>query len=35
MQKANTKVDSNSIRRQSHSIAERLQKNGRAKQSRR
>jgi hypothetical protein len=34
MQKANTKVESNSMRRQSHSIAERLQKNGRAKQSR-
>ena len=35
IQKANTKVESNSMRRQSHSIAERLQKNGRAKQSRR
>jgi len=34
-QKANTKVESNSMRRQSHSIAARLQKNGRAKQSRR
>lgn len=35
MQKANTKVESNSIRRHSHSIAARLQKNGRAKLSRR
>lgn len=35
MQKANTKVEINSMRRQSHSMAARLQKNGRAKQSRR
>ncbi|PIA40064.1 hypothetical protein AQUCO_02500055v1 [Aquilegia coerulea] len=35
MQNANTKVESNSMRKQSHSIAARLQKNGRAKQSRR
>lgn len=35
MQKAKTKVESNSMRRQSHSMAAILQKNGRAKQSRR
>lgn len=33
MQKANTNVESNSIRKQSHSIAAILQKNGRAKLS--